>query len=442
MSDNLPEELLIEILTRVPVKSLICFTLVCKSWYGLITSPNFITTHLTKIHTEKIPNNPSLLLIRRYTKDDKKEHYTINVDDEEDGHENGGGNGQFAKKSVELDFPFKSLIGYFRIVGTCNGLICLSDDLFGTTKPIILWNPSVRKSVTSPAPTINPPLPYMFVLGFGADSSQDYKVVRIVYHRDGQFDFLLPPEVEVYSLSMGFWRRLINVGIKVCIADFLWSQAFVNGAVHWIAYHPRGSDNDSGSFGSLILGFDMDNEVFNEIMLPDDLAHELATNLCISVYKGSLAVIKYPRWEDNGSCSVWVMEDYGVWESWTQLYAIDLVQGMEKVVGFRKNGDVFVAKESKGLVLYNPKTGFTEDLGIWGSTRSFYIYNFEETLILFERQNAVVEEEEEFGDARAFQENGGIDLDEEPRRNEDYFDAQETITDGLANFYVSGQGRY
>lgn len=427
MAHNLPEELVIEILTRVPVKSLVRFTLVSKSWYALITSPNFITTHLTKIQAQKIPNNPSLLLIRRYTKDDKKEHYTINPDDEEDRDENGGGNGQFARKSMELDFPFKSLIGYFRIVGTCNGLVCLSDDLFGTTKPIILWNPSVRKSVTSPAPTINPPLPYMFVLGFGVDSRQDYKVVRIVYHRDGEFGFLVPPEVEVYSLRMGFWRRIMNVNIKVCIVEFLWSQAFVNGAVHWIAYRRRGNDDNGGSFGSLVLSFDVDNEVFNEIMLPEELARELATNLFITVYRGSLAVIKCNRGENNGSSSIWVMEEYGIWESWTQLYTIDLMEGMEKVVGFRKNGDILVTKEGEELVSYDPKTSVIEELGIWGSPRSFSIYNFKATLVFLERQNAVVEEEEHTGDTHAFRENGGNDRDEEPSRNKDYFNAHEGL---------------
>ncbi|KAL3509486.1 hypothetical protein ACH5RR_028887 [Cinchona calisaya] len=441
MSDNLPEELLIEILTRVPVKSLICFTLVSKSWFALITNPNFIKSHITKIQQEKIPNSPSLLLIRRYTKDDKLEHYTLNPD-EDGGHDNGGNSTQFALKSVEIDFPFKSLIGYFRIVGTCNGLVCLSDDLFGTTKPIILWNPSVRKSVLSPAPTVNPPLPYMFVLGFGADLNRDYKVVRIVYHREGQFDYLLPPEVEVYSLSTGFWRRIMNVDIKVCIADFLWSQAFANGAVHWIAYHPRGSNNDTngGSIGSSILGFNMDNEVFNEIMLPDELAHDLATNLFITVYRGSLAVIKYHRGEDNGSCSIWVMKEYGSFESWTRLYAIDLVEGMEKVVGFRKNGDILVAKESKELVSYDPRTGVIEELGICGSTRSFYIYNFEETLVLLKRQNAVVEEEEGTDDTHSFQEEvGGNERDEETSTNKDGSDGQERIVDRVANFLVSGQ---
>lgn len=42
---ELPEDALIEILARLPVKSLIRFTCVCKYWLFLIRSPEFATKH-------------------------------------------------------------------------------------------------------------------------------------------------------------------------------------------------------------------------------------------------------------------------------------------------------------------------------------------------------------------------------------------------------------
>lgn len=389
-SGNLPPEILIEILIWVPVKSLVCFTSVSKSWYALITSPSFIKKQLNRIQHQN--HWAARMLLRRYTHDDRKEHYSLHPDDEVVSEEDDNGGDSFSLKSTELVFPFRSLNGYFRVVGTCNGLVCSSDDLFGIPKTITLWNPLIRKYVSSPSPTINPPFPHMLVLGFGVDSHQDYKVVRIAYHRKSEFNYMVPLDVEVYTLSLGFWRRIGNVGLRSCIPDFVWSQAFLNGVVHWVAYQSCGQGNGSTSFRSLIVGFGMDNETFSEIMLPSALAMELTMNLFIKTYRNSLAVINQ-REIDNKSCNIWVMQEYGVVESWTKMYSIDLVHGMVKVVGFRKNGDILVSMENKELAAYDPKTRDNKELGIKGSVRSFYADSFSETLALLERRTDIVAEE-------------------------------------------------
>ncbi|MCI34852.1 F-box/kelch-repeat protein, partial [Trifolium medium] len=50
---TLPFELIVEILSKLPVKSLMQFQCVCKSWKSLISDPNFAKKHLrmsTKHH--------------------------------------------------------------------------------------------------------------------------------------------------------------------------------------------------------------------------------------------------------------------------------------------------------------------------------------------------------------------------------------------------------
>lgn len=152
MSDYIPEELLFEILIRLPVELLIRSTSVCKSWYSLITDPKFITTHCN--FTNLNQNNKPLLL-RYYDRVEKEENYTIRCDNE-----------TFSEQFTLIKFPFQSSLGYFRIVGICNGLVCLSNDLFGYTERVILWNPSIRKSVTLQMP-VKPQFPHMIFLGFG-----------------------------------------------------------------------------------------------------------------------------------------------------------------------------------------------------------------------------------------------------------------------------------
>jgi hypothetical protein len=43
---ELPEELVLEILIRLPVKSLRCFKCVSKAWRTEISDPSFILSHL------------------------------------------------------------------------------------------------------------------------------------------------------------------------------------------------------------------------------------------------------------------------------------------------------------------------------------------------------------------------------------------------------------
>ncbi|KAL5787349.1 hypothetical protein ACOSP7_004298 [Xanthoceras sorbifolium] len=47
---KLPEDMIIEILSILPVKSLIRFRCVSKSWYALVRSSSFISKHLKNDH--------------------------------------------------------------------------------------------------------------------------------------------------------------------------------------------------------------------------------------------------------------------------------------------------------------------------------------------------------------------------------------------------------
>ncbi|KAJ8534871.1 hypothetical protein K7X08_016599 [Anisodus acutangulus] len=292
---------------------------------------------------------------------------------------------------MELNFPVNCQLGYYRIVGTCNGVVCLCDDLFGELKNLFLWNPSIQKITTLPLPLIKPQQPHMFVLGFGANNDDDYKLVRLVYNinDDVVSRYSIPPEVEIFSLNSGVWRRVIGVGVKHCMVEFMWSQVFLNGAVHWIAYDV---DPTNSGVRSSVMAFSVADEVFKEIMLPEGLVGEIAMNLSVMVFEGSLAVVKYEREIDGGSCEVWVMKSYGGLESWSRLYRVNLVEDMEKVVGFRCNGEVLFSTRGNDMVLYDPSSGDKKDLGIRGSARSFYVQNYVESLVLL-RGNSVVSDE-------------------------------------------------
>ena len=46
--ENLPRELIVDILSRLPVKTLCRFKCVLKPWRSLISDPDFVKTHLLR----------------------------------------------------------------------------------------------------------------------------------------------------------------------------------------------------------------------------------------------------------------------------------------------------------------------------------------------------------------------------------------------------------
>ncbi|CAI9270574.1 unnamed protein product [Lactuca saligna] len=140
MSDYIPSEILVEILKRLPVKSVLQLRSVSKPWKSLIDSSEFIAgygAHQTQ---------PRSLLVTY--KNPESEHpdetYASLVDDE-----------TFVPQEIRLTIPvLAKLLMPSRVIGTSHGLVCLSanDPYQNDHKPLgrkmaVLWNPSIRKSV-------------------------------------------------------------------------------------------------------------------------------------------------------------------------------------------------------------------------------------------------------------------------------------------------------
>lgn len=299
----------------------------------------------------------------------------------------------FSEMVTNLEFTFKVPVGYHRIVGSCLGLVCLSDDLFGELKNIIIWNPSIKKNVGISLPK-KLEWPHMFVLGFGVcPITCDPKVVKIAYGKelseDASIKYRVPPQVDIYAVSSGSWKNASCDCPPYSMVEFTWSQAFVNGAIHWMAYDRR----VGGRVRNLIMSFNIVNEVFHEMTLPDVLASARVPDLFVTLYGESLGVLQYDSELD--SCCIWVMKEHGVLGSCTKLFTVNLPI-LAKTVGFRKNGDALLALRDSNLVSYEPKSGHMKSCGLVGNIRSFYVGTYMETLLLLNGESRVREEDNQF----------------------------------------------
>ncbi|XP_059668804.1 F-box protein CPR1-like [Cornus florida] len=395
MSDYFPQEVLIEILSRVPVNSLLRFRCVSKSWLSLITSPNFINTHVNQSN-----NNNSHLLIRYFSLNpSSQERYSVHFDTQ-----------TTLDHYTEFNCPFKTRSKtFFRLVGTCNGLICLSDDQFGYTYTLIIWNPAIRRCVSLPRPRVCFDVygPYMFALGFGIDSrTNDHKLVRLAWlqNRVGSWDtskgvtrllyaggeegYLPPPEVEVFSLSTGSWKTVNADAPPYKMIDHFCSAVFLKGSLHWLA-HKR-MDDSNRSYHSAILAFDIGREVFDDMILPKRLASKFPLNLTIGMFEETLAVFHYDDWNLTKRCAVWVMEQFGVAESWRKQFTVEIQEGIGAALGFRKNGEMILVKGNDEVVLYDPGSKAFNSLGIHSNRDSVFVGTYAESLVLLDGVNVVL----------------------------------------------------
>ncbi|KAI8556186.1 hypothetical protein RHMOL_Rhmol05G0232500 [Rhododendron molle] len=325
---NLPPEITVEILSRLPVKSLLRLRCVCKSWRSLISGREFAKTHLglaSSIDTDYAHHR--LLITSPFAFVMSCSLYSI-LDELSD------------TDVVELDYPLygDGRGGHLgvRDLGCCDGLVCIE-----TKSALCLWNPSTRKSKR--LPSVDLPHGHIVVYGFGYDSSiDDYKVVGFLYGHSG-IDF----EVKVYMLRTDSWRR---------IGDFPHgdlpyphsSGVFVDGALHW---------NVSRETNGIIVSLDLAKETYGKILKPEYRDGRLYETLC--AFNGCLCVLY-----DYRICAhLWVMKEYGIRDSWTKLavvpYAtrVSNLQYLDTMPFFIfKNGEVLLYTR-KHLVRYNLKDG-------------------------------------------------------------------------------------
>ncbi|XP_059451019.1 F-box/kelch-repeat protein At3g06240-like [Corylus avellana] len=175
MSDCLPKEVITDILSRLPVKSLMRFRCVSKAWCSLISTPNFISTHLNRSLSNS-PHQPYLFVCHCWTL-----HTVLLYPSDPEIEQKGD---FFANPSDRIELRDPSNNEYsLHLVGSSNGLLCLATLNFDNEVGLcVLWNPSIQKAIYLPKPNLGFDRSLNKSFGFGYEpTTDDYKLVRLVY---------------------------------------------------------------------------------------------------------------------------------------------------------------------------------------------------------------------------------------------------------------------
>ncbi|KAK3194708.1 hypothetical protein Dsin_026018 [Dipteronia sinensis] len=348
---DLPPELIINILSRLSVKSLCRFRCVSKLWLALINHPRFVKMHLDQTQREKL---------FMYAADyfySKKSFYSVNFESiSYDVNKVDAVKMDIAAFISDLDiaaFELDLLVKWYTwfLIGSSNGLLC-----FGLGKYFWLYNPSTRERKQVPDFQFPENMEVGFGFGFSyVDSIDDYKFV--ILHRPGNI-------VDIYSLRKNSWTSIQH---DFCIRYGLFREMGfpLNGAIHWDSHYV---DNDfkPDTYDRVIIAFDLVEENFKTLHLPIKESGQ-----CFGIFKG------YLSWLDKkiDTYELWVMKEYGVIASWTRILTVNSSCALRPLCYLKNSNTMMLNRYCsyyQELVFYNPKSRKFKKIEVNGS-REFYV---------------------------------------------------------------------
>ncbi|KAG8388461.1 hypothetical protein BUALT_Bualt02G0128200 [Buddleja alternifolia] len=341
---TVPEEIITEILLRLPVKSLLKFKCVSKSWFVLISSYEFAKSHL-KLSTKNDIYAHDRLVFVLGSKLLPMDIYTCSL---QSVFECSASNGYVCPVTdanlpvhrVSIDYPYEAN-DWIWLEGSCNGLVCVSLSV----STLILWNPATRKLKALPDSGIDLSSDYYgLTYGFGFDElHDDYKVVE--FFRFDRHMSEIEIQVKVYSLRTNSWKILSNWPGG---DTFGGSAKFLNGAIHWLVTY-------IDERGCAIISHDLSTDAFAELPMPDiededededeDVDNDVRVQ--IKLLGGCLSICC----EHSTYIDIWVMKEYGVKKSWSKDVRIPFYLNLE-ASEFLRPSLLFLTLDGKILINY------------------------------------------------------------------------------------------
>ncbi|XP_059298264.1 putative F-box protein At1g32420 [Lycium ferocissimum] len=323
ISCNIPDDMVIEILRRVPCQDLLeNLTLVCKKWYTIINNGSFAYSHLE--HTIKKSISFSQLKALVISTSDGKSVTVSSLEWNNNFKDQPFGN--LRSKPIDL-FTIEYVSGtgiyqmLFQKANCLNGFVCFWS---GHHARFHIYNSMTMEYITTP------PNPYWrqdtrTITGLGfCPISYEYKVVVV----QRQFQFGKPPSKQGVNGSIstvnGYdqsWRSL--KWNHSSLGPDGWSTACVNGILYWCtkSIHHDPHHHKVKSDTTTLVAFDVAKEEFDLIEVPiesleDNVSIEekagkiclVTKTMCLNfssiLFKGYIAHNN----DDLGSLNSWMLE--------------------------------------------------------------------------------------------------------------------------------------
>ncbi|CAI9303943.1 unnamed protein product [Lactuca saligna] len=353
--EDIPVHVMVDILSRLHVKTIIHCKCVCKKWLHLVSDSYFINLHLSR--------SPVGLMIYHYSEKELMGHPRLRVLKWVEVKDDVNHHHLHHDPLMSLDLNLASIFqdSQILLMGSVNGLICLWQ-VCPKSDNIYICNPITREYMILPTQQYHGKGYAINVHCFGVSLlSHEYKVIRIF-----QRVLILPRnitsssssssepsllEAEVYTLGTGQWRSLGHVAYK--INGF--HGPYLNGHAHWSIVVDQDSVEE-------IYAFDFDKETFKLFPSPP-----VETIQGSRFHFRTLAVVKGCLCQSDtfdSQFTMWVMKEYGVKKSWEKEVIIKksisqnldwLMSGPIYPIERLHDGTILMVYYQDKLLIYSPK---------------------------------------------------------------------------------------
>ncbi|KAK3416956.1 hypothetical protein EUGRSUZ_H02702 [Eucalyptus grandis] len=315
VAESFAEDIVIEILLRLPVKSLGRFKCVCKGWRSLISDRGFAKSHLERLKAGDIISS------QRIFKTSPFETIDYELLD-------GGIGGEDDRAVVKFHEPRMDDSSWpLELVGSCDGLVCLS--VMGYSG-FVLYNPTTKECRNLP------------VQRKKWDGFEDQQVV-------------------IFSLKSGSWR---TTQAKLESHLSLYERGdgvYWKGALHWC-----GLGQGKQKTEDVIISFDLSEEKFQQVLrLPEDNGDMRFEGLGVH---GANLFVYHGSYKD--CFQAWITSEYGKGGSWTKLYNVTTegISGYSfwrKIpVAYTKSGKIVFQVDVYRTIMFNPEDNTYKDYPI------------------------------------------------------------------------------
>jgi len=372
--NDIPDDLVFSILSKLSVKSLNRFGCVRKSWSSLFKNPYFTSMFRKNLlcQNHSYYKDTSLLQLETVAIDSELKFVLYSLF------------GERCQNKTKLDWPnpFEEADPEFDVVGSgsINGILCLVSQSQPNNR-VVLWNPTTDEFKVVPN-SLRESVRYVDVEitkhGFGYVSNGDeYKVIRQLMYNpksdiDNDIDDLSIEDVsyelfwEIYSLRSNSWRKLhSNVPY-----DYREDGICLDGMCHWLGEDGYDIDRVDEVY---LLSFDLSKEAFLITSIPsecDSRIFQMAWKDLV-VLNGFIALISH--YKQNDTFHISVLSEIGVKESWTKLYIVCPLPCIERLIISGNKRYIFSNVEDGTQVCIDLSTLMVEQLNsegyrFWGRT--------------------------------------------------------------------------